>query len=242
MNLVIDIGNTRVKLAVFAETTLLVSFICEKDHLKKQLQEITKEFPSIAYCMLAGVGNFSMNDLTVLGKKIKVVILTKDTKVPFKNEYRSPNTLGVDRIALAAAAVTSWPGKDVLVIDAGSCITYDFVSASGSYIGGSISPGISMRYKAVHTFTEKLPLLKPTLPLIVTGKDTNESIHSGILQAVVFEIEGFISSYNEKYPNLTVILTGGDTDFLRDSLKSHIFAHSNFLLEGLNFILEHNKH
>jgi type III pantothenate kinase len=99
-----------------------------------------------------------------------------------------------------------------------------------------------MRYKAVHTFTANLPLLEPTLPLIETGNTTEASIHSGIMQAVVFEIEGFIAMYKEKSPDLTIILTGGDAHFLRDSLKSDIFANSNFLLEGLNFILEHNKH
>ena len=128
------------------------------------------------------------------------------------------------------------------MIDAGSCITYDLITANNTYLGGAISPGIQMRYKAIHTFTANLPLLEPKLPIIQTGNSTESSIHSGILQAVVFEIEGFVRTYKEKYPDLTVILTGGDAHFLRDSLKSDIFANSNFLLEGLNFILEHNKH
>jgi type III pantothenate kinase len=242
MNLTIDVGNTRIKLAVFAETALLVAMVCPKDQFSTQLEKIAAKYPEITHCILARVGGFSEKDRYLLKKQYELLVLTNSTVLPFKNNYGTPQTLGVDRIALAAAAVKVYPGQDVLVIDAGSCITYDFVNEDGSYLGGSISPGINMRYKAVHTFTEKLPLLVPTLPLVTIGKSTDQSIHSGILQGIVFEIEGFSAMYRKKYPNLTVILTGGDAEFLRDSLKSHIFAHSNFLLEGLNYILEHNKH
>ena len=129
----------------------------------------------------------------------------------------------------------------MLVIDAGSCITYDFLTSENTYLGGTISPGLTMRFQAMHTFTANLPLLSPSLPIITTGDTTDSSMHSGVLQAVIFEIEGFIKWYTDKYGDLTVILTGGDAHFLRDSIKSDIFANSNFLLEGLNHILEHNK-
>ncbi|KAA3623901.1 MAG: type III pantothenate kinase [Flavobacterium sp.] len=242
MNLIIDVGNTRIKLAVFNEGQLLYKFVCDKADFANTLISIRNRYPAITHCILATVGEFSEDNTSLLHEHFTVVKLDHNTKVPFNNDYGTAITLGVDRIALVSAAAIEFPDKDVLVIDAGSCITYDFITADKLYLGGAISPGIQMRYKAVHTFTANLPLLEPKLPIIQTGNSTESSIHSGILQAVVFEIEGFVKMYEKKYPDLTVILTGGDAHFLRDSLKSDIFANSNFLLEGLNFILEHNKH
>lgn len=242
MNLTIDVGNTLVKLAVFDESAMLKSMNCKKEEFQNTLQELSFAYPEITDCILASVGEFSGESIMLLDEKYKLLRLNSETKVPFQNNYKTQNTLGVDRIALVTAAVREYPKVDVLVIDAGSCITYDFVDRHGNYLGGAISPGILMRYKAVNTFTKNLPLLEPESPLISIGTDTKEAIHSGVLQGVVFEIEGFIRMYHEKYPNLTVILTGGDAEFLRDSVKSDIFAHSNFLLQGLNYILEHNKH
>jgi len=242
MNLIIDVGNTRIKLAVFNERQLLYKFVSDKADFASTLGSIRNQYPTITHCILANVGEFSEDSSTMLYDHFTVVKLDHNTKVPFNSEYGTATTLGVDRIALVSAAAIEFPKKNVLVIDAGSCITYDFITADELYLGGAISPGIQMRYKAVHTFTANLPLLEPKLPIIQTGNSTETSIHSGILQAVVFEIEGFVRMYEKKYPDLTVILTGGDAHFLRDSLKSDIFANSNFLLEGLNFILELNKH
>jgi type III pantothenate kinase len=242
MNLIIDVGNTRNKIAVFFENQLFRKYVCDKGDTKNTLKLIAEEYPEIKDCILAAVGSFEEELLYLLNDTYNVLILDNHTNVLFNNGYGTPATLGVDRIALASAASALYPNRNVLVIDAGSCITYDFISEENNYLGGTISPGIGMRYKAVHTFTENLPLLEPTLPVIESGNSTETSIHSGIMQAVIFEIEGFITMYKEKYPDLTVILTGGDAHFLRDSLKSDIFANSNFLLEGLNFILEHNKH
>ncbi|MCB0468082.1 MAG: type III pantothenate kinase, partial [Aequorivita sp.] len=135
-----------------------------------------------------------------------------------------------------------YAGKNVLVIDAGTCITYDFLNSKNEYMGGAISPGISLRYKALHTFTEKLPLLEATNPNLFVGNTTATSMHSGVVNGVLYEIDGYISMYRKNYDNLTVILTGGDAHFLRDSIKNDIFANSNFLLEGLNHILEYNEH
>jgi type III pantothenate kinase len=242
MNLIIDVGNTRNKFAVFSKDRLVQKYLCDTDETLSTLDLIEREYPEIKDCILAAVGLFSEEGLSALRAKYNLLILDNETDVLFRNGYGTPNTLGVDRIALASAASAKYPGQNVLVIDAGSCITYDFISQKNHYLGGAISPGIRMRYKAVHTFTANLPLLEPTLPLAETGTTTESSIHSGIMQAVVYEIEGFIAVYKEKTPDLTVILTGGDAHFLLDSLKSDIFANSNFLLEGLNFILEHNKH
>ncbi len=241
MNLVIDVGNTLVKLAVFDTDTLQLKKVFVKTEFLNVLSEITEEYPSITHCIVSSVGNFSEYQFKKLKQRYSVLEVTHETKVPFTNKYKTPTTLGVDRIVLVSAAAVQFPDKNVLVIDAGSCITYDFLNQANEYLGGAIAPGITMRYKAMHTFTAKLPLLDANLPKNLIGNSTASSMHSGVIQGVLNEIDGFIAAYKEKYTNLTVILTGGDAHFLRDSLKNDIFANSNFLLEGLHYILEHNK-
>ena len=162
--------------------------------------------------------------------------------MPFNNLYKTPNTLGVDRIALVAAAVKQFPNTNVLIIDAGTCITFDFVDVNASYLGGAISPGIKMRYKALNKFTANLPLIDALELHDFIGKNTEESIISGVLNGVKNEINGIIEDYYLKYLDLTVVLTGGDTNFLSKQLKSSIFANQNFLLQGLNEILKFNQH
>ena len=166
--------------------------------------------------------------------------LNHESELPFENGYATPTTLGVDRIALAAASVYKFSDKNVLVIDAGTCITYDFIDKKRVYYGGAIAPGIEMRYKSLYTFTDKLPLLDVTYPKQLIGDSTEESMHSGIVNGVLMEIEGAIERYKEKNEELTVVLTGGDTNFLAKRLKNSIFANPNFLLEGLNNILNYN--
>ena len=155
--------------------------------------------------------------------------------------YKTPTTLGVDRLALVSASVNKFSSKNVLIIDAGTCITYDFIDNKNNYLGGAISPGVYTRYKSLNNLTAKLPLLKPRTVKNITGNSTKQSIHSGVINGVLFEIEGVIKNYNTKYEDLTVILTGGDSKFLSKQLKNSIFANSNFLLEGLNYILEFNS-
>lgn len=241
MNLVIDVGNTLVKLAVFDTDTLQLKKVFVKTEFLSVLSEIIEEYPSITHCIVSSVGNFSEYQFKKLKQRYSVLEVTHETKVPFTNKYKTPTTLGVDRIVLVSAAAVQFPDKNVLVIDAGSCITYDFINQANEYLGGAIAPGITMRYKAMHTFTAKLPLLDANLPKNLIGNSTASSMHSGVIHGILNEIDGFIAAYKEKYTNLTVILTGGDAHFLRDSLKNDIFANSNFLLEGLHYILEHNK-
>ena len=164
------------------------------------------------------------------------------TNLPFKNLYSTPKTLGIDRIALVCASVGEFPDNNVLIIDAGTCITYDFINSKNEYLGGAISPGVRMRYKAMHNQTANLPLLTTEVPKQIIGDSTANSMHSGVVNGVLNEIDGTISQYKEKYQDLTVILTGGDAKMLSKQLKSSIFANSNFLLEGLNFILQFNQH
>ena len=241
MNLIIDVGNTLVKLAVFENNTLTFKKSCVKEDFLIALNEISVSFPNIKDVIVSSVGNFSDGELLELKNRYKVFVLTHKDSIPFKNKYASPETLGVDRIALVSAAVDQFPNKNVLVIDAGSCITYDFINSENEYLGGAISPGIKMRYHSLNSLTEKLPLLEPKNIDKYIGDSTERSIHIGVIKGVVNEIEGFISLYKDNYKELTIILTGGDANYLLDSLKNDIFATSNFLLEGLNYILEYNK-
>ncbi len=241
MNLIIDVGNTFVKLAVYKGQVLQDKKSCEKENFLNVLQDISDAYPKINEAIVSSVGNFSEGELLEIKNRYRVLVLTHKDAVPFKNKYASPNTLGSDRIALVSAAASQFPQKNVLIIDAGSCITYDVLNSENEYLGGAISPGIKMRYQALNTFTENLPFLEAKVLKKQMGDTTESSIHLGVVHGVLNEIEGFISSYKTIYKDLTVILTGGDSHFLLDSLKSDIFANSNFLLEGLNYILKYNR-
>ena len=241
MNLVVDVGNTLVKLAVFQNGVMVFKKISMKKDLFKVLDEAAMDVGEVKDCIVSAVGKLGKGQLKKLKELYPVHELSFKSVVPFKNNYGTPETLGVDRIALVSAASVQYSHKNVLVIDAGSCITYDFISASNEYLGGAISPGISMRYKALHKFTTKLPLLEMNFPKDVVGSSTANSIHSGVIFGVLNEINGFVDAYSKKFDDLTVILTGGDAHFLQDRLKNDIFANSNLLLEGLNYILELNK-
>jgi type III pantothenate kinase len=241
MNLVIDVGNTLLKLAVFQNNELKFKKTCLKKDFLELLADVFESFPDTAKCIISSVGHLSDHQLLKLKQRVSVLELTHEISLPFSNAYGTPNTLGVDRIALVSAASKYYPQKNVLIIDVGSCITYDFLSNENTYLGGAISPGVEMRYKAMNTFTSKLPLLEPSTPKKLVGNSTATSMHSGVMHGILYEIDGFISVYLKKYDDLTVILTGGGAHFLRDSLKNDIFANSNFLLEGLNYILELNN-
>ena len=236
MNLVVDIGNTRAKLAVFKQDKLVFSLISDHDDINKNIDKLQEEY-SLKNCILSSVTNI-LTDVE-LKKFDKFVQLDHKTSIPFQNKYDTPMTLGVDRIALASAAVRQYPKQNVLVIDSGTCITYDFINSKNEYLGGAISPGINLRYKSLHQFTANLPLLEQASYKLI-GTNTKSSIHSGVLNGFIQEINGIIKQYNSEFSNLTVVLTGGDTNFLAKKLKSSIFANPNFLLEGLNSILIYN--
>lgn len=242
MNLVIDVGNTLVKVGVFENETLKEKKSFPKEELLAYIENISILFPDLKNVLIAQVGKLDEDQVAQLQKRFFLFYLDQNTKVPFINSYGTPQTLGVDRIALVSAAAKQYPFKNVLVIDAGTCITYDFISASNEYFGGAISPGINLRYQALHSFTHKLPLLNKEIPDDLIGNSTTSSIHSGVIGGIVNEIDGFVENYKIRFRDLTVILTGGDAQFLRGSIKNDIFANSNFLLEGLNYILEYNVH
>jgi len=239
MNLVIDIGNTQIKVAVFQETILIFKDQFSSDQLISRVLSISEQY-NIKEGIISHVTNLDQTLLSELKKIVKLIELDYQTKLPFLNKYLTPKTIGVDRLALIAGAKGQFPDQNVLVIDAGSCITFDFINKNAEYFGGDISPGIEMRYKAVNHYTANLPLLNRIELLPELGDSTQNAIHRGILNGVIQEIEGVIGQYQTKNQKLTVVLTGGDTIFLAKNLKSSIFAIPNFLLEGLNSILIHN--
>ena len=241
MNLAIDVGNTRVKAAVFEGDKLVELYVFEKAKIISQIREIVKR-NTISAGIISNVASISEKKMQQLNKSVSFQVVSAATKVPFTNLYKTPNTLGVDRIALVAGAVKQFPNKNVLIIDAGTCITFDFVNRKTEYLGGAISPGIKMRYKALHAFTANLPLIDMLEFKDFIGKNTEESIISGVLNGVTKEINGVIEEYKQKYLHLTIVLTGGDTNCLSKQLKSSIFANQNFVLQGLNEILKFNEH
>ena len=240
MNLAIDVGNTRVKAAVFEGDKLLVIEYFKREEIITELKKIFKTY-QIKEAIITNVASVSSEVLEEINKIVRLTRVNSLMKLPFTNNYATPHTLGLDRLALVFGAVLKYDNQNTLIIDAGTCITYDFVDKENKYFGGAISPGLEMRYKSLHHFTSKLPLLDVTIPNQFVGNSTEESIHSGVVNGLLQEIEGVISQYKNKYSDLTVVLTGGDTNFLSKQLKSSIFANQNFLLEGLNRILIFNN-
>ena len=240
MNLIIDVGNTNVKLAVFENNKLQHKEVIKSSRILSTIKKLIKKYPDLKRAIISSVGRLNESVLNKIRSQIKLLVLNSKIKLPFNNQYQTPNTLGVDRIALVSASAMLYPKKNVLIIDAGTCITYDIITKENNYLGGAISPGIALRYQALHNLTANLPLLCIKQPKNLIGSNTNESIHSGVINGVLGEINCVTNDYEKNFKELTVILTGGDAEFLSKQLKSSIFANSNFLLEGLNYILEHN--
>ena len=241
MNLIIDVGNTLVKLAVFDKSHLLHKVNFKTSNFTEEYKIIKHTYPVIKQAIISSVGNLKSEYISMVKRDFNFLKLDTQTKLPFINSYKTPSTLGVDRIALVSASVKEFPRQNVLIIDAGTCITFDFITEDNEYLGGAISPGIRLRYQALHNLTANLPLLKTSRPKNAIGNTTESAIHSGVVNGIIKEIDGVIDEYRQKYSDLTIILTGGDAKFLSNQLKNSIFANSNFLLEGLNFILEFNS-
>jgi type III pantothenate kinase len=234
MLLAIDIGNTRIKAAVFEHDTLLEVFNFSFGELEININSILKKFPICSDLIVASVGNTPKDFFLAFQNHLNIHFITQHSLFPFKNLYKTPETLGIDRMVLASGAVLQFPTQNRLVIDAGTCVTYDFIDEENNYLGGAISPGIRLRYEALHQYTAKLPLLTKAYPDHYIGNSTQQAIHTGVIQGLLHEIDGFIVQYQTQYPNIIIILTGGDADFLAKRLKNTIFANSNFLLESLN--------
>ncbi|MFY7742867.1 MAG: type III pantothenate kinase [Flavobacterium sp.] len=238
MLLAIDVGNTRIKAAVYEGNNTIDFFVIEKESFEKKVSEILNTFPKVNDLWSSSVGNELDFGFLASVKDINIKVVTHLTSFPFQNLYETPHTLGVDRMVLAAGATLLFPNQNRLVIDVGTCITYDFIDTQDNYLGGAISPGFRLRYQSLHQFTAKLPQLSLKEIDFFIGKSTNQSIHSGVINGIVHEIEGFINQYAKENENFTIILTGGDAVFLAKRLKNTIFANSNFLLDSLNQLFQ----
>lgn len=241
MNLVIDLGNTRAKLALFEGKIMKEQFSFEPRISLAQLQKVFKSAPAINKTIVSSVINHAKEISNFLSNHTQHLQFDVSTKIPIINKYGSPETLGKDRLAAAIGAHSLYKGFPVLVIDAGTCIKTDFVNARGEYIGGSISPGINMRFKALNQYTDKLPMLNVDKNYhSLTGNNTSQSILSGVQNGVLYEVKGFIDGYLKQYPDLKIVLTGGDAAFFELELKNHIFVCPELVLIGLNEIVELN--
>jgi len=242
MKLVIDIGNTLAKIAVFNKSDI-IDFKSIDMISYSSIKQMLDTYPDISTGIIASVREMDPDFISFLDSNIRLMQLNEFTPLPFENNYKSPHSLGYDRIAAVAGASGIFQLDNVLVINAGTCITYDVITAENKYLGGGISPGIQMRFKALHTFTGKLPLIKPGIEstIDIIGNTTERSILSGVLNGVVCEIDGIISSYKLQFPELKVIISGGDYKYFDKSLKNNIFASPNIVLTGLNRIHNFNE-
>src|ERR1035437_3639583 len=245
MNLVVDIGNTLTKIGVFQEGKLKEFSAYELFSLDT-IKHFLSTHPSVKNIILSSVVAHNKNISEYLRSEFNFIELTHETKIPIENLYQSPQTLGNDRLASAVGANSLFRNQNTLSIDAGTCIKYDFVNSKNQYLGGGISPGIEMRFKALNQFTDKLPLLNYKQFDKLIGENSEESILSGVMNGVLEEVKGIIARYEQQYPDVKVVFTGGFLKFFEKNFnigsngKSNIFADSFLVLKGLNKILEFN--
>ncbi|MDP3461703.1 MAG: type III pantothenate kinase [Bacteroidales bacterium] len=240
MQQLIDIGNTLLKTVIVdTDKTLFIGQMELSD--VNTFQSLHHQFGFPASCLISSVRDIPDWLIASFGQNTRISFLTHMIPLPFSLNYNTPATLGPDRIAAVAAAWERFPNKNVLIIDMGTCITYDIITSQGVYEGGAISPGIRMRLKALHSYTGKLPLVEPAGETPFTGKSTVESILAGVMFGVQAEIDQFIQSYEKIYEELTVIVGGGDNKYFDKQFKNNIFAASNLVLDGLRVILDFNE-
>lgn len=240
MNLIIDIGNTRTK-AFLIENGKICETLTVDKFSTSTFQSLFKKHNTIKKAIISTVKNNVEETIYILKEKIDYVInLDHTTQLPIQNLYQTPETLGKDRIAAAVGANLLYPNQKVLVIDAGTAITYDFVNKQDQYCGGFISPGLNMRFKALNQFTDKLPLIRVDEPEDIQGVNTELSIKGGIQYGLEGEIERVIKFFSTSQDELKIILTGGDTKYFEKLLKNYKFVSLEILAIGLNRILEFN--
>ncbi|MFN3403873.1 MAG: type III pantothenate kinase [Cytophagaceae bacterium] len=237
MNLVIDRGNTLIKAAIFEKAEPVYSI--KTDDIN-QLRSFINQYP-YNQAILASVGS-NPERISKLVDKARLHILNTDSLLPFNNKYKTARTLGADRIAGIAGAIAMFPGKPVLVVDAGTCVTYDFADQDGNYYGGAISPGLLIRFKALNTFTASLPLVSwDSSPVQLVGENTEESILSGVINGLIEEVRGICSQYRSRFKDIQLVFTGGDAKLFETTIKEVIFVVPDLTLRGLNRILEFNR-
>lgn len=241
----IDQGNTLLKMALFQGIRLIKIVTLDKPDINN-IANTFNEFENLSgnnrieYAILSSVTTNSLIIHQALDSKVELIDFSTDLHLPVSVGYLTPKTLGRDRIAAVCGAIRQFPGFPVLSIDAGTCITYDLVTDLKEYLGGGISPGIQMRFKALHTFTGNLPLVEFENDPPLIGRTTHESILSGVINGIVQEVNGIIEQYMLNYPKLKIILTGGDAKYFDKKLKYNIFANPNLVLSGLRDIIIHH--
>jgi type III pantothenate kinase len=243
-NLVIDIGNTHTKLAVFNQHKMVD--VARYEDIDQTIIDATLQKNNISKAIISSVKNNSRAWEPELKAKTTLLHFNAGMVKSINNHYKTPQTLGADRLAAVVGAHSLFPGKNNLVIDGGTCITYDWIDAGGNYFGGSISPGLNMRYNALNHYTAALPLLEADANFDKSyGDDTVTAITSGVQNGIKYELLGFIENYGTNKQDLNIILTGGDNVFFDTLLKNSIFApyiknEPHLVLKGLNAAIEHN--
>jgi type III pantothenate kinase len=219
----------------------MVGSLFAEDLSIDRLKDLLKKFPGMEKAVLSSVASVDPALLDWLKDSFHHFLeINKQTPVPIRNNYRTPGTLGMDRLAAAVGARELFPDRDLLVIDAGTAITLDLIEANGTFSGGNISPGLRSRFRALHEFTQKLPLIEESDQWPLIGQSTEEAIRAGVINGIIFELDGMIDQLKKKYPNIQPVLTGGDAGFFERRLKNPIFVKFEITLIGLNRILEYN--
>ena len=238
MNLIFDIGNSSTKMAIFNGQER-ISVFRSKEFTCENLEKKISKY-KIDKAIISSVRNTPEYIYDLLTLNIPVVhILSHKSRLPFKIEYDTPETLGTDRIAGVAGAYNLFRGAEILIIDAGTAITFDFLSAD-VYKGGNISPGLNMRFKALHKFTGQLPLVSPSDDYSFPGKNTTDAIAAGVITGVTYEINEYIRTFEKKHTEFKIILTGGDSGYIKDKINHQIIYMPDIVIDGLNYILEYN--
>lgn len=240
MNLIIDIGNSQVKVAIFNNRKILKSMTV--DELNSDVMaELKSLYSELTQAILCSVATRDEKLLELLNNEFDLFIeLTHQTPLPIENCYESKESLGTDRLAAAVGANHFFPNEDLLIIDAGTAITYDVIDHNNRFLGGNISPGLSTRFKSLHEFTGKLPLVESADQWPLIGKTTEEAIRAGVQAGILFEMDATIDLIRNNWIDCKVILTGGDSFFFDEKLKNTIFVMFELTLMGLNRILEYN--
>jgi type III pantothenate kinase len=234
-----DFGNTRLKAAVFVGEELEEEIFLQDDNVETIEQLLTKIQPQ--KIILSSVINHNEAIEPLFAAKSTYHKISHLTNINFTTPVGKPESIGADRLALMSAAVHFYPGKNNLVIGLGSCITYNFINQYHQFLGGGITPGMDMRFKAMHEHTAKLPLVTADWNFPLIGYDTKTNLQSGVIVGIINEIEGFIEKYGDKYGNFNVVLTGGNSPYFASQLKYKIFADQHFLFKGLYALSEINN-
>ncbi len=234
-----DFGNTRLKYALFDGKELVTESTLDDDSPGSLVSILDRFRPERS--ILSSVIDHNPEIESLLAGRSAFHKLSSQSKLPFTAPVRKPETIGADRLALLAAAVDLFPGKNNLAIGLGTCITYNFINKNHEFLGGGISPGMEMRFKSLNAFTARLPLVKEDWNFPLTGYDTATNILSGVLLGMAKEIDGFIEAYSERYGNFNVLLTGGNSTYFVPHLKKQIFADPNLIFKGLYAISECNN-